>query len=290
MHYLYLVSAVFLAPCMGVSGSLFGRKTAGRRDATTLYQLIFCVSAALGWVALFFTSPSFDARVIPYSLIFGLCYAVATFGYISALRTGPVALTSFIVNLSMIATVIWGFFFWDTRFTWLIALGLALVAISLWLCLYTGREKSGSKISLKWLLYTLTAFAANSGCCITQKTQQLNFDGQHGSLMMLFAIFSASLFSLFVYLRSDKSDTKSIVRSSAVIFPIFAGCMNVLQNLMVILLATAPISPGMVYPVIAVGDLSLTSILSIFLLKERLRIWQWCGIAIGAAAVVILSI
>ena len=63
-----------------------------------------------------------------------------------------------------------------------------------------------------------------------------------------------------------------------------------LRNLFVIFLATSPISPSVIYPVIAVGGLSVSSIFSLVVFKEKLYWWQWLGILVGAVAVVLLSI
>ena len=124
MHYLYLVSTVFLSASSSLFGGFYGRMTRGKRDASALYSFIVCISAFIGWVGLFLTDPSFDVRVVPYSVGFGLSYAVCQFGFINALRTGPVALSTLMLNLSLIATVIWGFVFWGAEFSVLAVVGL----------------------------------------------------------------------------------------------------------------------------------------------------------------------
>ena len=293
MHYLYLISTVFLSASSSLFGGFYGRMTKGKRDASALYSFIVCVSAFIGWVGLFLTDPSFDVRVVPYSVGFGLSYAVCQFGFINALRTGSVALSTLILNLSLIATVIWGFVFWGAEFSTLAVVGLVLVAISFWLCLSTNKESdkgAEKKVSLKWFIYVLFAFVGNAGCSIIQKTQQLKFGGQHGKIMMVIAIIFAVVFTFVVYIRSNKRDTKAIVKSPSVIMPIGSGLLNVLLNLFVIFLATSPISPSIVYPVIAVGGLSVSSIFTLAVFKEKLHWWQWLGILVGAVAVVLLSI
>lgn len=292
MDYLYLICTVFLSSTSSLFGGFYNRKTTGKRDSSPLYNLILCSAAFLGWVILYLSfGPSFDARVLLYSAGFGLSYAACMFGLTNALRTGPVAMTSLMLQLALIATTVWGFFFWDTKFSLTTGIGLVLVIISLWLCLNSGKEAkvNETKVSLKWLFFAFVAFLGNSGCAIIQKTQQLHFDGKHGNLMMMCAIFFAVIFSLIVYLKSDKTDSREIARAYSG-FPIAAGLCNVVHNLIVIILATSDIEPSIVYPVISVGGLSVTSIFSIIVFKEKLKWWQWVGIAVGAAAVVLLSI
>jgi drug/metabolite transporter (DMT)-like permease len=58
----------------------------------------------------------------------------------------------------------------------------------------------------------------------------------------------------------------------------------------VVLLASTPLSPNVIYPTVAVGCLVINSIASAFVFKEKLAWWQWVGILVGAVAVTLLSI
>lgn len=291
MPYLYLISSVFFMSSGSVFGTFYNRRNAEKKDAPALYSFINLFTVFIGWAILFAVTPSFEWRVLPYSLAFGAFYTVCQIGGINALKTGPTVLTSLMLQLSLIAVTAWGFFFWDTKFTWLVGVGLVLVALALWLCLYTGKKQGqeGKKITLKWFLFALMAFVGNAGCSIVQKTQQMKFDGEHGNMLMLFATGISTVFCLIQYLRSDKTDSKAILKTSAP-FPIASGACNVLLNLFVMLLATSTISPSLIYPVLAVGGLAITSVFSAVVFKDKLAWWQWLGIAVGAVAVTLLSL
>jgi drug/metabolite transporter (DMT)-like permease len=289
MDYFYLISSVALASTASVFGGFYNRRAEGRRDTDALYNLLLCGAAFVGWVVLFLTNPVFDVRVLPYAAAFGVCYVICEFGFINALRTGPVSLSTLLLNLALIATTIWGFFFWNTEFSLFVGLGLGLVVVALWLCLYTGRgEEKG--LSLKWLFYAALAFAGNSGCAIIQRTQVLHLGESCGNLMMACALFIGAVFCLIIYLRSDRRDTGVLVKSAG-FWPVAAGLCNVLHNFTLILLANSSVvSSSVVYPCIAVGSLSITIVFSLLAFRERLRWWQWAGIACGTVAVVLLSI
>ncbi len=286
MPYLYLGLSVFLSAASGVFGTYFNRRIQGRKNATAFYNFILLIAVFVGWLTLFMTDLSFDAKVLPFSLLFATFYAVCNISLIRALECGPVALTSLILNLSMILTTIWGLIFWDATFGFVVALGLVLVVVSLFLCIYT---KEKATISKRWLIFVFLAFASNAGCAITQRTQQMIFQGQHGNMLMA----SASLISLIIcfvlYMRSDRSDSKVILKKAG-IFPVVAGLSNVGLNLFVIILASTEISTNLIYPVIGVGGLAVTLLFSQFAFKEKLRPAQWLGILTGAAATVLLSL
>jgi hypothetical protein len=171
-----------------------------------MYNLVLIVTVFLFWLVLFLTDLSYDLAVLPYSLIFSLCYVLATIGTIKALGTGSIMLTSLISQLSLIGASVWGFFFWDEQFTPLTAIGLVFTIVSLWLCLYTGRGKDRVKFNPAWIGYVILLFVSNAGCTITQRTQQLNFGAKYGNFMMLVAIGVAAIAFVIMYLLSDKQD------------------------------------------------------------------------------------
>ena len=288
MDYIYLIVSVLFNSSAAILGTYFNRRTEGKKDTTAIYNFIQLAAVFVGWLILFCTDISFDLRVLPYSLLFSVGFTFVMIGQLNALKTGPVALTTLIVQLSQIGTTVWGFFFWGSAATPLVLIGLVLVVLSLILCLCSGKSDAG-RISLRWLCWAGLAFFANMICGVTQRTQQMHFNGEHGSMLMVFA----SLFSLavcaFLYLRSDRSDSKEVVKRGW-IFPCAAGFCNVLLNLFIILLATSSVSPSLIYPSHSVGVLMITTIFSLFAFKEKLSARQWIGIAVGAAATVLLSI
>ncbi len=169
MDYLYLsLSTIFFA-VGSISGSYYNQKTSKLKNASVLYVLGVLLTVLIFWGVSYAVDFSFDARVLPYALVFGAFYTMGSAGQLYALKHGPVSLTAFLIQLSLIATTIWGFFFWNTLFTTLVAVGLLLVVISLFLCLYAG--KTQEKLSWKWIGFTALAFIGNMGCTITQKTQ-----------------------------------------------------------------------------------------------------------------------
>ena len=288
MPYFYLSVSVLMSASSSVFGKFFGRKNVGVKDASILYNCLQLTSVFVFWCVLYLFDFSFDVRVLPYSLLFATCFTVCNIGIITALRNGPMTLTSLFNSLSLIVTTVWGFVFWDDEVTMKVLLGLVLVVVSIFLCLYTGKKEE-KKISLKWIIFTLMAFFGNAGCSIVQRTQQIHFDGQYKYMLMTFATFLSALVCLMIYLCGDKTQSKDILKNSWY-FPVTAGSCNVVLNLFVMFLATSSLSPSFIYPVIGVGGLMVVTIFSLFVFREKLKWRQWFGIFFGAAATVLLSI
>lgn len=253
-----------------------------------LYNVLSMCCTLLFWVVLFCVDGGVSVRVVPYALLYACFYGGCTVAVVYALRTGPIVLTTLIKQLALICVSVWGFFFWDTPFTLSVAIGLLLVIIALWLCLYNKKKQDGQAVNLKWIVYVLIVFIGNAGCSIVQKTQQMHFDGQYGNFLMLLTTALVTLACLIVYLKSDKTGTREIIKNTWYI-PVLTGVCNGLTNLLIILLTISVLSPSLIYPVIAVGGIMVVTVFSTVIFKEKMRWWQWLGVLVGCVAVAILS-
>lgn len=288
-YHFYLFLSVLCVASTNIIGKRYNQKNAKRVGASSIYNLLLLSAVFFCWLILFLRDRAYDEAVIPYSLAFALCYTLCHIGTINALRLGSVMLTSLFGKLSLILVSVWGFFFWNQTFTPLAGVGLLLTAVALWLCLYRGRGGDSSKPNLKWAVCLALVLAGNAGCSIVQRNQQIRFAGKYGAFLMFAATGVSLLVFLMLYWRSDRSESRIIAKTSWY-FPVTAGVANALLNLLVIRLATSSLSPSLIYPTLAVGSLGLISLASLLLFKEKMRPWQWLGVALGAMAMGILSV
>lgn len=288
MPYIYLIISVFMSAASSVFGQLFNRQNEGKKDTSAFYNFLLLTSVCIGWGIMYVFDFSFDISVLLYSLSFAVCYTVCNMGVINALKYGPTTLTSVFVGLSLILTTVWGFIFWDAKITAVVLVGLALVVIAIYLCLYTN-NKEEKAFSWKWLFFVLLAFFGNAGCTIVQRTQQVRFHGQHGKMLMLFATLFSAIACSVLYLRSDRSDTVKMLKQSWWA-PVCAGVCNVILNAFVMLMALTTLSPSLIYPVIGVGGLGVVTLFSLLVLKEKMHWWQWLGLGIAMVAIWLLSL
>ena len=286
MDYLYLTLAVVLVAGTNILGKLYNQKNAGRAGAATLYTFILVAAAFIFWVCAFIFKPQYDMAVLPYAAIFSLCYVLANAGLIYALKCGSITLTSLFGKMSLILVAVWGFFFWNEGLTPLSCIGLILCALSIFLCLYKGREGRG--VNIRWIFFVLLFLLGNAGCSIVQKTQQMNFDGKYGTFMMLIATGVATLICAGAYILCRKEQGGGIAKSWYL--PTAAGLMSAGLNLLVIILATSSLSASLIYPTLASGGLIVVCISAIFIFKEKMRPMGWIGVTLGLIATAILSL
>jgi drug/metabolite transporter (DMT)-like permease len=288
MPYFLLVLVVLLNSTSSIFGGYYNRACIEKKDSSSFFNFLQMASIFLCWLIYYLIDFSFDVKVIPYAIGMGIVFFGAAFGHINAMRTGPVMLSTLFLQLSLIATTIWGLIFWQTEINAFIIIGIILVVITLWLCLYTGKKETDKKISFKWLVYVFICFVSNASCTIIQREQQMAFDGKHGNLLMVIATGLALILFAIKFLKSDRSDVKFMLTKWY--YPVLTGTCNMPMNLCVILLATSSLLPSLIYPVIGVGALIIVMLFSLFAFKEKLRWWQWLGVFCGAVATVLLSI
>ena len=287
MEILFLATAVlFSALSSNVLPGFFTRKNLGLRGQTELYNLCRHLGILIFWGIYYAFNFSFEIAVLPYCLLIAVGY-ITCFWVLDAMACGPLSLTSLFVSLSLVISSLYGFFFWDVKVTALSVIGLCLVALSLWLALNNGKEQK--PISKKWLLLVAVFFPGNAAYSIGQRAQQAAWNGEHKGQLMFFGLLLTCIAALLRYLYHRKKGMDKLPAKMLVI-PFAASVINGFYNLLVMTLATMPISPSIVYPAIAVGALAITSIFSFLVLKEKMKWWQWLGIAIGAVAVGLLSI
>ncbi len=292
MPYIYLICAITTSALLAISGTLFNRKNHHREGLGHLYNLMGACSNFLTWVIIFCCQPSSDLRVLPYSAAYGICYALFWVGLTGALQCGSSALTGFIKQIAFVFVALWGFIFWNADPSVTMVSGIVLIAIALFLCLVPiggSAPKGKVKITGKWLLYALVILLGNAGCSILQRTQQMNFNKQHGSFMMVMATFLAVIFCASMCVKDDKREWKQIIKKNWY-FPVAAGSSSAICNLFLILLASTSLSTGIIYPALAIGGLTLTTLISVAVCKERLSLSQWIGLVVGAVALVFLNI
>ncbi len=274
-----------------VCGGYFNRHTATLKDQSPLFNFSRSVFTLLCWCVFFALNFSFDLSVVPYALLMGAGYSLTIIANINALKAGSVALTSLMLQSSLIFVTIWGLIFWGAPLTSLTIIGLILVAVSLTLCVLPPKSntKVGKGVSLKWFFWAILTLGSNALVTILQREQQMAYNGQHGGLLMVITLLISCVVCGVIFVKSDKSQCLAVFKKEW-LFPASAGVMNFLLNLFIIILATSTLSPSVIYPVVAVGGLMVSMLFSIFAFKEKLNWWQWLGFALGAVAIALINI
>ena len=68
------------------------------------------------------------------------------------------------------------------------------------------------------------------------------------------------------------------------------GIANALVNLLVMVLVSKGMAASIMFPVISGGGIVLTTLVAIFIYKEKLSVNQYIGLLLGTVSVVLMNI
>jgi drug/metabolite transporter (DMT)-like permease len=178
-------------------------------------------------------------------------------------------------------------FFGDGRPSPFLYIGIAFLLVSL---LFINIKKKGDKrINIKWGVYAFHAFAGNGLCSTFQMMQQDKFSGGYKSEFMILAyLFSAIMMFAVALIKEKKQITKEI-RVGWYLW-LICGVANGIVNLFVMMLKTNNIPEFIMFPLISAGGIIATFLVSLFIYKEKMTLFQNIGLALGIVSVVFLNI
>lgn len=225
--------------------------------------------------------------MLPYAVSSGICYLTASFLTYMAIQWGPYAISMLLLSYSgILISTVYGVICLDEKITPLMAGGLAVVLVSVYLSRSrsTGDEK---KASLKWVIAIAVSCAGSGLFSVIKKMQQVRFAGEcdHEFMVISLAISAVVLFVIeAVRVRNVKKLPFACIPYAA-----GAGISNGLTNLiMLIVYNIMPMS--VLSPVRSGVQIVLYYVLGIFVWKEKYEKRQLVGAALGLLAVLLLNI
>ena len=229
----------------------------------------------------------FDPAFLPYSIGFGVCYALCSVCLVLAIACGPLSLTSLFSSFSLMIPTFYGLLFLKDPVGKWFYLGLVLLCASLFLT-NKKQETESMRFSFKWLIYVLLVVAGNGMCTVVQKMEQMTFDGGYKNEFMIVALGFVTAVMLVMTLLTERKELK-VYAKAGWHWGLFCGLMNGLANMLVMVL-TNRMAASLMYPMISAGGLVVTYLVARFIYRESLSKTQFAGFVIGLAAVVFLSL
>ena len=250
----------------------------------------FTAASALISAFIFFIASGgtleFSAEMIVYSALFAIAHCTATVSSFLAIRTGSLSLTSLIVQYSLIIPTFCGFIMFDEPLKPTLFIGIAILLVSLIFINFEGKQEK--KITLKWCVFVLLAFAGNGALSVIQKVQQIKFDGLYKSEFMIVALLITVVILIVFALFSEKNQITYNLKSGALWYTI-CGLANGAVNFLVLVMSNK-MPASVMFPIISAGGIIITALVSIFVYKEKLSVLQKISMLLGIISIIILNL
>ena len=225
------------------------------------------------------------------AVAFGLSYAAATVFVVLAIKNGSLAKTTLITSSSLMVPAFAGLVVLREPLGIPMLAGMALLVLSLWL---TNHRKATAdtpkeKITLKWVVFVLLAFAGNGMCSTVQKLTP-HFLGAdiNQNLYMIAALGLSSAVLITASFCTRETDLKATIKVGAPL-ALFCGLFNGAVNFLAIYLNHF-IPASVMFPVLSAGEIILIVPYSLLVRREKFTPAQWVGFGVGVVSVVLLNL
>ena len=292
MNALLLILIVLGITTQHVTKKIYNQKNAGGAYTfsaiSALVALLFFLAASGGEL-------HFTFEFIPHAIGFALTYSLGIVFAFLAIKEGPLSITTLVTSYSLLIPSVYGLIAWNEPFTYLLTIGILLLAISVFLVQLEPKSKTEASdaaekkpLSAKWALYASLAFLGNGGCTVFQKDQQLKFNGAYKNEFMIVALLVTFLLVSACALIFEKRESITHIKRGALLSSV-GGVANAAVNLFVMILSLR-MAASVMFPIISAGGIVMSSVLSMTVYKEKLSLYQKLGMLLGILAIVVLNI
>ncbi len=284
MVYWLLLAAL---PVMSCSQSICQKQYFARTKTPSV--LLFAAVTTLFALAFFTVSSglrlTFVPELLPYSLAFGVSYALAWVGSVLALRYGSLALSFLIISFSLIFPTAYGLLILGEKLRPTGAAGFVLLILALFLI--RKQPEKDARFSWKWILCVAAALCGNGICAVVSNMQKRLLGSDYTHEYMILALSAAFVLLMAAVLVKPGhlwADFKT-----ALPFAALNGTFNGLNNLLLLMLI-GNLPNTILYPTHSALNMLGTFLVAFLRYRERFSPWQYAGYALGAASVILLHI
>lgn len=291
-----LLAALLLVGQALALKSYRNRRTAGEDRPFALHAAYSFLIAA-GFIAYAFVAghKSLSVTTLSIGALFGLLFSLTMHVYARAIATGPLAYSNFYFSASMIVPVVASVVVWREPYNAMGATAVLLFLVAFF-CIAAYGNGANAKPRRSWYIYCLLAFALNGSLSVISKWHQISLNGSEVIEYMGVSFTSAFLCSAFAMFAGEKSLRKKgrggsirasvwSVKGYAVILAATTGFANVL-----IVYLSGKLPGAFLFPFINGSMIILLSLASFLFWKERMSRGGTTGLAIGLAAIVLVSL
>ena len=301
MTYFLIFISVLAFTSNGFAIRLFQTRFKNSERRLPLFQSLYClISTLCFWGAGSFALPRIETLI--YGVIFGVLFCTASAMGAKAMAIGSMALSSVIMNMSLLLPILYSVIFLSEKLTVLHMIGFLLFCASVIFSAQSGGESK--KANLLWLITVFVGLLANGGTAIIQKNFIMEYPNAQDSVFLGVAYLTASICFIVKFIifknkhtveaqgaSSAKATRKIALLSVATFFAVamLAGIGSFFGNLLLGKLSVKVVA-AILYPCINGGIAVMTPLVSFVIFKEKPSAKKLLSILFGCIAIVVLNL
>jgi len=286
----YLLIAVFCSSIIYVIFKSFRKFEVNTFQAIIVnYLVCLLIGFSLSGYSSFTNLYVHVKPALPYAIVLGIIF-ILLFNIIAltAQKFG-VSITSIADRTNLVIPVMFAFLFYDDKVSGLKVLGIALAVVAIVLAVSKSNTKKDDALRPFWY-YPLIVFVGGGTFAILLKVVQHDFDDLNFSAFLVLTFGIAFFLGIIVFLvqifRGEfQFQLKNVIGGVALGIPNYFSLYLLLEAL-----DTPNWESSLIFPITNVGVLVLSTILGIFIFKEKLTKKNWLGVALSVLAISLLII
>ncbi len=280
--------------CRGANMVFLKRAQSGRQSfwQNMLFTFVFCsLQAALLFVMPPYGPLDFNPARFLLPVLFALAYVVYMVFTVMAMREGPTSLTVIITSFNPLFPIIAGVLFWGESIRWWQAGGLLLFCMAL--LLYNSGKYTDQAvqkpITAKWVALSLLALLFSGLAVICTRRYSVLYDGYIKEYLIVYSLTSAAACLPFVLWGVWKCrallhfDRRFLLHTAG-------AAVTVNGSNTIFMMYISAFSAAFYFPLTSVLGVVAFILAGRFILKEQVSRRALWGIAVSAAALVLLAI
>ena len=283
MNFLIIVLIVLAVSKVTFQGSYARKYISDVTDSICFNGIIYFFASLIFAFAL-----KCSPQVIPFAFAFGFLTVLFQLCYIHAMSCGNLSLTVLIVNSGMIIPILVSAVFFKEQFGVFRIAGIITILFSLSLNVNKGTVKT----KLKWFLLVLTCFFTNGCLAVCQQFFGRTTLHNEGISFVAWSYLFATIISFVLYIIILKCKHKKATGGIKPVALIYGLCAGVILGVFQLLntKAITALDAGLLFPIYNSGTLILTTVLGLFLFKDKLTGKQIAGIVVGIIGIILINL
>lgn len=234
--------------------------------------------------ALFWRSAP-NIQLILASFLFAVCNVAFQVCYTFAFRAGSVSLATIINNFNIVFPLMFGVFFYHEKLSSANLIAFVFLVIAL-ILIPSGK---GGGTSIRWLIFSMTAFLANglSNCLMLWYAR--TFPAQLRNVFIICGYAWAALICCLIAFFIRGQSYSFVLNKFMIIGILGIGVILGIYNLLLIFVLSV-IPASVFYPINNILTMIAIAVSDYFLYRKKLSVKQFIGFISGMICVILLNI
>lgn len=280
IEYILLLLSVLCAGFKSVFSKISNKTLDEKNNIFTFNLFLFLTGGIIflliGWRQIF--------PIAPLTLGLAVLYAVFTLSsqilLMQATKHGDVALSSMFYSSGFLVPIIFSAIVYKEAITPRQYIGMAVLLISF----AVGVKVTKGGVSLKWLLYAVSAMLAAGSVAVIQKAFRMSEqkDQMYGFLIIAFAIM---IVATFIIMPKKRTKPKPGFYRTAIIIGICMAGANILN-----LYLSGVLASVIVFSVLNGGAIVSSALGARVILKEKLNVRKTVGVCLAICSILLIAV